>query len=527
MENDQEVYYNISEESKNNSQIYKNLKNSKNDAPLMDAFINSYGYSLNHYKTILFTCLILFLDGIHMTLLNSTFIPFREYYELTDTQVSLISSTMFIAVGCGSLLTVFPNLVGKRVDAIIRYTFIMFLSNLLLGLIPLLVMFIFFRFLIGVCIGVILPLIINLLCESLPLKNRSLTMIFCGVFFGLGATFVNILMLIFTPNLEKEGIYSVYLYTSIAPLLSAIIFYFNLEDSPRSLILDECEEEAMTILEKMINKKLSQIEKETIINQTRSRANKISDEKLSYLFEGEFKKITIILIIIWMVNSYLAYGGTITFGLVIDYMQKMKNANNPSQIVEKDNHSIIIEQMLVYLVSSPGSFLAGFMTEIEFFGRKITTLIGFLFVAIFATLGLFDLDNFAIYFSIAGFFINFSFNASGSYSSEVYPTKLRNMGVGFLNFCNRVSGFLSQFIAVQLFKINYLLQIYFSIIICLIACFITYSLPYDTHGKLLDSHEFANDNNDNNHNKSQKEKDKNVDVETGVEIELTNKNSIR
>jgi len=527
MENDQEVYYNISEESKNKSEIYKNLKNSKNDSPLMDALINSYGYSFNHYKTILFTCLILFLDGIHMTLLNSTFIPFREYYELTDTQVSLISSTMFIAVGCGSLLTVFPNLVGKRVNAIIRYTFIMFLSNLLLGLIPYLIMFILFRFIIGISIGVILPLIINILCESLPLKNRSLTMIFCGVFFGFGATFVNLLMIILTPNLEKEGIYSVYLYTSIAPILSSIVFYFKLEDSPRSLILDECEEEAMKILQKMIDKKLTQKEIETIINETKYRANKISDEKLSLLFEGEFKKITIILIIIWMFNSYLAYGGTITFDLVIDYMQKMNKENNPSQIVEKDNHSIITEQILVYLVSSPGSFLAGFMTEIEFFGRKITTLIGFLFVAIFASLGLFDLNNFAIYFSISGFFISFSFNASGSYSSEVYPTKLRNIGVGFLNFCNRVSGFLSQFIAVQLFKVHYLLQIYFSIIICLIACFITYLLPYDTHGRLLDSHDLSNDNIENNDNKSQKGKERNVESVSVVGIELKNKNSIR
>ena len=253
---EEQIYNTIT--TKKDSSIQTNEKSiTNNEIPLMDELINSYGYSLTHYKIILFTSLVLFIDGIHMTLLNSTFIPFQKYYELSETQVGLISSTMFLAVGCGSLLTLSPQIIGDRRNALIRFTFLIFIFNFILGIFPILFIFIIFRLLIGVCIGVLLPLINNLLCENLPIKNRSLTMISTGIFFSFGAMFVNILMYVFTPNLEKEGLYTIFFLLSFVPLIFAVTFYFQLEESPRSLILnDNNQEEAFLILEKMIHKKL-------------------------------------------------------------------------------------------------------------------------------------------------------------------------------------------------------------------------------------------------------------------------------
>lgn len=469
--------------------------------PLMDQLINNFGYTSIHYKTILFTCLVLFLDGIHMTLLNSTFIPFQKYFDLSQVQVSFISSSMFLAVGCGSLLTLFPSLIIERLQALTRFTFLIFILNLIQGLIPALSVFIITRALIGMSIGILLPLTFNLLCEILPIKNRSLAMISTGIFFGLGAIYVNIFMYWFIPRLEKEGLYSVYLSLSIVPFIIAVVFYLYLQESPRSLILHNKINEAFIILEKMINKKLSPKEKEIIVTQVKSGANKHNDKdvKLSSIFKGKYKRITIILILIWMFNSYLTYGGTITFSLVEKYIE---DNNNASKLADTDNtdsydvnngSSIIIDQILVYLVSSPGSLIAGLMTEIKIFGRKMTTLIGFMFIGIFSTFCVINVNNFSIYFAFSAFFISFSFNASTSYSSEVYPTNLRNKAVGFLNFCTRVAGFVSQFVAVELFEMHYLAQIYFSIAVCFIACLITYSLPYDTHGRALDTDDTIQD----------------------------------
>jgi MFS family permease len=467
-------------------EIIKNNEVS-NPLPLMDQLVEQAGYTKAHFYMISFACLILFLDGIQMTLFSSTFIPFQKLYNLSQFYMSLISSSMFLAVGLGSFLTTKESMVKNRKDAIIKYTFLMFIMSISMGLFQNLFIFILCRLIIGICIGILLPMNSNLLCEFLPIKFRSFFMVMTGTFFNLGAIFLNSVMYFVIPNFEQEKLLIVYLIVSFPNLIVAIIMYLKLEESPRYLIIHHREQEGFEILEKIIKRNLNHDEKRIIVTQLRGvEDHRHIKKSIKIIFDPKYQLITVILMALWVINSFVVYGGSISMSLVLKYIEE---ANGVHVQKISSNLNIIKDQIMIYAISLPGNFLAAFMTESQYFGRKKTIFTGFLFIGIFTLFSTFNLHNFHILNGLAGLFISLSFSGCSSFTSEVYPTKIRNQAVGFLYLCTRISGFSSQFIAIWLFKVYYLGMCYASIFICFFACVFTYLLPYDTHGKPLDCEE--------------------------------------
>lgn len=454
--------------------------------PLFDELNNNAGLTKIHYLTMAFSFFILFIDGMHMCLINVIFIPFQNLYNLSEFQVSLISSSMFLAVGAGSMLSGNKNLIGSRKEAIVRYTFVIFLFHFLIGVFTNLALFIIFRICIGVSLGIIMPKINNLLVEILPVKNRSFIMISIGVSFNLGAICLNVLLFIIMPNFEKDRLYLVFLISSIPIALFTYIMYKYIRESPRYMILNNQEEEGLTMLEELTNSKIDEEKKQIIIKEINQGANKQVETNLRAIFEDKFLKITIIIISLWSANSLLAYGGTIALSLTMKYMESHSVVSNNTSTKLITNTDIIKQQILIYSIALPGAILAGAMTEVKTFGRKYTALFGFSFIIVFLLIALSDLNHFAIFIGLVAFFLGFTFSSVNSYSCEVYPTKIRDTAIGFFYFCNRIVAFFSQFIAVIAFNIHYLAPEYLCVIVAGGACFMCWMIPYDTHGRVLD-----------------------------------------
>lgn len=464
----------------------KESKEVINHLPLMDQLVEKAGYTKTHFYMISFACLILFLDGIQMCLFSSTFIPFQKLHNLSQFYMSLISSSMFLAVGFGSFLTTKESMVKNRKDTLIKYTFLMFVMSFSIGIFQNLFIFILCRLFIGMCIGIILPMNSNLLCEFLPIKYRSFFMVITGTFFNLGVIFLNSIMYIIIPNLEHEKLLLVYLIVSFPNLIVSIILFFKLEESPRYLIIHHREQEGFEILEKIIKRNLNHDEKRIITTQLRGRddnSERHVKKSIKIIFDPKYQLITVILMALWVINSFIAYGGSISMSLVLKYIEE---ANGIKIQKVNSNMNIIKDQIMIYAISLPGNFLAASMTESKYFGRKKTMFTGFLFIGIFTLYSTFNLNNFHILNGLAGLFISLTFSGCSTYTSEVFPTKIRSQAVGFLYLCTRISGFSSQFIAIWLFKVYYLGMCYATIFICFIACVFTYLLPYDTNGKPLD-----------------------------------------
>jgi MFS family permease len=105
---------------------------------------------------------------------------------------------------------------------------------------------------------------------------------------------------------------------------------------------------------------------------------------------------------------------------------------------------------------------------------------------IFLVVLLIDPNSFAIYFGLFQGFVGISFSINTTYTCEVYPTKIRDQAVGFLFFCTRVGGFLSQIAYLYMQQLGLWCPYYFTFGFILFNILLIYLLPYETYGQPLD-----------------------------------------
>ena len=73
--------------------------------PVIDLIINSYGYGKITWISI--TCLFLTMltEGIEFSLFSVYLIPLTSFYSFSSFQIKMISSSMFLSIGLGSLIS--------------------------------------------------------------------------------------------------------------------------------------------------------------------------------------------------------------------------------------------------------------------------------------------------------------------------------------------------------------------------------------------------------------------------------------
>ena len=94
-----------------NEQNIEAKENSK--SLLIDTYLNytSSKFSKIQIQVIVINCLVLLMDGVHMTLLSTLIVPIKSEFNISDFQISSISSLMFILVGYVHIIQVIHLLV--------------------------------------------------------------------------------------------------------------------------------------------------------------------------------------------------------------------------------------------------------------------------------------------------------------------------------------------------------------------------------------------------------------------------------
>lgn len=483
--------YNTMELDKQDNEASKSNDETKRERPLLDHYINQAGFTAFQYKTLLITCFVLFIDGMHMTILNIVFIPFSKFFNLSDFDVSVISSLMFLSVALGSILSSYHTKVASRVKVIELCILLTFVSTLAHMISKSLAGFILCRFLVGVAVGLLMPLANNMLCEVLPTNFRSFFLILTGVFFIVGACFNCLVVYMCMPQFQPDRLNRVFIIISLPLAVFWFVTRLLIQEGPRNLIIQGKHTQAFDALERITNKTISQASRSTIVKEI-EESNKTVKSSIGSMFTGPYKRISISLTFIWIANSYIVYGCSFAMSLTLKYIDSYLNQSPSTNVNQPDGSqpihadAIIVDLMMIYLMNLPSNVLSGLMTETRLFGRKNTMAFGFFMCALFCFIGFFKLNHFALCFGLAGFFIAFALSSSNSYSCEVYPSKVRDTALGFLYFCTRVSGFASQILAIGLTNIYFLGQYIMSFLICLVGIYFVMSLPYDTYNRPLD-----------------------------------------
>ena len=447
-----------------------------------DDLLNKQDMSLLQIKALIGSSLIYFIEGLHVSLTGLIFIPIVKYYNLSQLRGCLISSSLMLFMALGSLLSGFLTHRFTR-KKIIIYSLLTISLFSILSTIHSWIVLLICRSIIGISLGIVIPINTNNLSEVLPLKLRSFWLIFVSSFFSVGAI-LSCQLIKYNPN--KLGI--LFSSISIPSSLVLIIFNFFYNENPRYLVLIGKSDQAFEVIEKYLlldHHKLNSYEKTQISKSIDRGVNK--EVKITGKFKFIFRRygnITLNICLIWILYSMIINGGI--FSLFISF------ANNaifiPSEIdlnLTKMKGFFLLIQIF-YTFFAVSTVFSGLFTEIKCCGRKYMIFFGFLIstLASFHVL-LFRYKSRAFYFS-ATCLINISFNAINSYTIEVYPTRVRDFAVGYLLFVSKIVGFFSNLLALVMNYTNKKWMLYVNAILGMLGLIFTLMLPFDTYRRKLD-----------------------------------------
>jgi MFS family permease len=447
-----------------------------------DDLLNKQDMSLLQIKALLGSCLIYFIEGLHVSLTGPIFIPIMLNYKITQVKGCFVSSSLMLFMAFGSLCSGF--LTNKFVrKKIIIFCLLTISTFSLISVIPSWFSLLISRCIIGFSLGIMINVNTNNLSEVLPLKLRSFWIIFVSSTFSIGAI---ISCEIIKMNINRLGI--LFSIISIPSSIALILFNLYYNENPRYLILIGRNEEAFEVIEKFLlldHHKLTGYEKIQITKSIDRGINK--EVKITGKFKFIFRRygnITFNLCIIWVLYSIIINGGI--FSLFVSFANNGIFISSFSDINLSNIRGLYLVIQIFYTFFAVSTIVSGLFTEIKCCGRKYTIFFGFLLSTLTSFYILLIQEKSKILYFIATCIINISFNAINSYTIEVYPTRVRDFAVGYLQFVSRIVGFSSNLLALLL---NYKIKqwmFYINAIIGVLGLLFTLMLPFDTYQRKLD-----------------------------------------
>jgi putative MFS transporter len=397
-------------------------------------------------------------------------------FKLTDTEISTIGLSYFVSKAIGALFTGYLTKWIRRMTLIFVSLITTLIVNVIFALIFHEQILFIERLFSGLLGGIMEPIINNMLCEFLPVNLRGFTLLAVWIGYNIGQLCPNLIMLVTMPRYQTYGIQTTILISSMITVITFIICWILINDSPRNYILNGNEENAFSILEKMKKRKLIKEEKELLINETKTGANKeISNSSFWEIFRKEWIVPTICISILSFTFD-LIYDGPV---LIMDITLKKINGR-----LGKAN--VLREAIIVILFTIPSSIVGGMLMEVKNIGRTKTILLSFCFLIVAIIPALFFVKYMYIFFGFYQFFANFGSMMIAIYASELYPTKIRDFSVGFSVFLSNMGSAISQFIFVNLEEKGTFVPYYFVIGCCVLGCITCSFLTIETYRRPLD-----------------------------------------
>lgn len=225
-------------------------------------------------------------------------------------------------------------------------------------------------------------------------------------------------------------------------------------------------------------------------------------KSLRLLFTNGMWKVTIILSFLWFGSAWIYYGNVLLTSTILQDNPHCdaKLANNETLYIDADidedgSNSTICEHQLdtgdyLRIMWTTGAELPGLfvtITIIEIIGRKLTMAFNFTMILLGFCL-LFICTNEALltfFLFITRAFSTGVFQTMYVYTPEVYPTKVRGIGMGVLYSVARIGAIVTPYVAQVLFQTSdyATIGLYAGSSLVLIAMALL--LPIETKGKAL------------------------------------------
>ena len=513
-----ELNNNLNNINKASKQQFKRVKS-------MNQYINNtldnMGFTRYHLLLFITNALFLFCEGMHEIIHIILLSMINEKHNLSHYHLAFMNSIEYLGYSISTLLVSIITNYIKRKNAILISVFF---SLLCTGLSISSFNFIFAslnRFILGFCFGILDILIYLNLFESLPTKIRGFVSTMILLFFPLGEFSLSLVCYFKL----KEGEMDVnYKFMLLFPFIFTCIICVSaifLQESPRELFFGKKEyskgaETFKKITEfnreygyqnkfdfgdpeiekasRNINIELGNInpsdnidnnnnqeipdfyikdennlDKGLIKNEANSNTFKMS--RIKQLFSASYLKYTILF---WILGSF---SGFIFYGIHF-----MLPATAP-----KINKYTFLDLVLFESMEIPPNFFAMLLIENKGIGRKNTIKIGFIITFVISLINIYLGETILLFDCLLKFSLTIPLNVLFVYSSEIYDSHIRTLGLSLMNFWKKISSLFSPFF------MSYILYKYgeFATHLCYapllaVSAFGSLFLSIETRGKALD-----------------------------------------
>ena len=457
--------------------------------------------------TSIITCFI--ANGLILNIFNLIIIPAKKYFNASDFTTQITAGILFIGLSIGSGIASLLSEKYGRARVIKILSFIMFITYLISTIFFNIFFFLLSRIILGFTVGIIEPLIFNTFGEYLPIKIRGFLLMNSWFFYTLAVFLENIIALKVMPNLESENLRDYLIILNFFFILNFFVTLLILYDSPRNLIIKSIQaqnfyereskiNEAIKILNDMNKIPLSEVEEQKLVSELyNSSSNTKIEPSMKELFSEKYLKTTYIGIFIFFVYSCGYFGFYIISTLTLEILNKKENEKIKESENKISNKNIIISQIYIAGFDLLGSIVGGFLGEIKIIGRKGVIWIFMLISAITLIPSCYSVTLYNVFFTISITSTAIYGDMLITYISEIFPTRLRDVSSSFFLTSHRISGFISQFLFLALFKINYKFPFFFGSLINILGVLTIFLLPYESIGKPLDYEEVVEQRNNN------------------------------
>ena len=442
------------------------------------------GFGKYQYTAYLFAGLTQFSDGSEIVGLSILLPILKNEWSITDDQQGILGSILFFGIFFGSILGGYVSDILGRRTALLYSSLILFILGVASTLVNSVATFIIIRGLFGLVIGFTIPLGPSLASELTPVNIRGRSIVAVNAFFSLGSFYAVIVAKLCLDSLESGDWQAMLIWCSIPSLIVYIGTWRFIKESPRYLIAVDRLEEAIEVLNYMasVNKpelinSISQEEIDDLKFWQSSIFKKDQTSHIRSLFSIKYKRITILLGIMWFTLNYVYYGMTFILPFILSKLETTTAQGTQG-----------LDGLFYTIAGEVPSIVIGlYIIEKESFGRKGTIIYSslitlFLFFYVYITSG-----SFLIIFLMLGrMLIKLNFSMMYPLSTEFFPTTFRTVGLGFTSGLGRLGASIMPYSILGLFKVDVFLPILAFAIVTALNGIAAFMLPYDTRGRQLD-----------------------------------------
>ena len=386
---------------------------------LVDDVLDDIGCGLFQGIAFLLAGLAFFSYGCTAAVLTFINIPVSELWHLDALTYSIISGATCWSNTVGAVTFGFLGDRFGRVWPFALFMLVLGVFSIAAAFSPNFPVLVVLRAMGSVGTGGAQALTYPMLMEFLPIKNRSNTVLMM-LMLALGSCLIAGLAWWLVPT-YKDGWRYLLVASGIPPLLAAalrMIFYFQ---SPRFLISrgeTAAAWKVLTAMAKVNRRKLNDTDKECLQEEEKKGSKDNVCKRFIYLFKPPLLRLTVLLMIVKLCARFAFYS-TLLFMPVI---------------LEDLGVTIYFSMLFASIAQIPGILLMSIIMEWPWFGRLNTLRLYSLAAVVFYLLFAFIRNEIATSVLTVLIFFTMSpiVSMSYTYTSEVYPTEVRGIALGFL-----------------------------------------------------------------------------------------------